>query len=296
MSDYFEDLISGNPVVLPNYEPWTTVTVTSSWTTNVSSLVAKRMIFYDMAWYDITMVLGGAPNAGDLIFYLPTGDVINTANMSSSTNISTVLDGAATINDVGVRSYIADVLYQGTGQVQIGHGVGAGNIGITNNNNPIAFGSGDVISLKFKVPLTRLAGGFTAYGSGRALSTRDGLVAPRKGETALTVTGTGWTTSRAVGIYYQDQDGNHRLKGNISGAATSASRTLYTISISGVVFKNITNFFQTVSAMAGGASNIPSSGICLINTGNIQFDHSTFTTNYYAASFDVELESKPTWA
>ncbi|WP_141732419.1 hypothetical protein [Oligoflexus tunisiensis] len=74
-----------------------------------------------------------------------------------------------------------------------------------------------------------------------ALATSDerGLVAPRMGQVNFTVTGTGWTTTRAVGIYYQDQDGNLRLKFNLSGTISGqANSNVVALTVSGITGVN----------------------------------------------------------
>lgn len=121
-----------------------------------------------------------------------------------------------------------------------------------------------------------------------------GLVAPRKGQQALTVTGTGWTPGRSVGIYYQDQNGNHRLKFNIEGTSTSASNT--TLSISGVLFKALTR--QALSVTPRGGTPLVMYAFCdcfSAATGDI-FVNSTTNFTTLSISGDVELESKPSWA
>lgn len=131
-------------------------------------------------------------------------------------------------------------------------------------------------------------------GFGKSNSNEFGLVAPRKGQQALTVTSSvAFTGYRAVGIYYQDQDGNHRLKFNIVGTVAGGSRTGTTLTITGVTFKNATSYFQAVTgvtdAVATAANVNP-------NAATLAIVHTAATTAIYGASGDVELESKPTWA
>jgi hypothetical protein len=139
-----------------------------------------------------------------------------------------------------------------------------------------------------------------AVGFGMANSNESGLIKPRKGQTALTVTSSaaGWSTIRAVGIYYQDQDGNHRLKFNLAGSFTSKTFTSDSVTISGVTFKNVASFFQPVSAMTTGSTpgsvqqayaNPNSSNINLLTSSGTSISGMQF-------SGDVELESKPSWA
>lgn len=124
-----------------------------------------------------------------------------------------------------------------------------------------------------------------------------GLVAPRRGQQSLTVTATAgsWSTVRAVGIYYQDQDGNHRLKFNIVGTCTSSARTSNTLTVSGVTFKNVTTYLQAVSGFVDVAGGVVRA-FANANASSIICDHSSLTTSLYSVSGDVELESAPTWA
>jgi hypothetical protein len=124
-----------------------------------------------------------------------------------------------------------------------------------------------------------------------------GFVAPRKGQYSLTVTSSvgGWVTTRVVAVYYQDQDGNHRLKFNLIGTNTSGSRTGCTLTLSGVVFKNTVGYTQCVSFMTDTAA-IPLQAYTNVGASTIGIVHSSATTTYYAVSGDVELDSKPTWA
>lgn len=127
----------------------------------------------------------------------------------------------------------------------------------------------------------------------KADSSASGLVAPRKGQYSLTVTGSvALTGYRAVGIYYQDQDGNHRLKFNISSTVASGSRGGNTLTITGITFKN-SGFSQAVSGYTDAAATYASA---TSNSNTIPVVHGTATTTVYSVSGDVELESKPTWA
>jgi hypothetical protein len=135
-------------------------------------------------------------------------------------------------------------------------------------------------------------------GFGKADSSSFGLVGPRRGQYSLTVTSSlsGFSTVRAVGIYYQDQDGNHRLKFNINGTFTSTTYTSSNTTVSGVTFKNGPS--QSISAMTGGSSpgsiiqayaNSNASTLTLLTTSGTSVSSITL-------SGDVELESKPSWA
>lgn len=107
----------------------------------------------------------------------------------------------------------------------------------------------------------------------------------------LTVTGTNWTTVRAVGVPYKTGDGSYRMKVNING--TTTSQTTNTLTITGVVFKNITNFYQ--SLCIGGDANTNYRGYCSPNAATLVVQSGANVLDW-RISGDVELESKPSWA
>ena len=145
----------------------------------------------------------------------------------------------------------------------------------------------------------RKAKASSPVGFGRANSTEFGLVAPRRGQQPLIVTSTqaGWTTTRAVGIYYQDQDGNHRLKFNISGSITSATFISATQTITGVTFKNVSGYAGACCGVLGGNTTITPNVFSSPNTGNVVMNSASAAgVTALHMSGDVELESRPTWA
>lgn len=109
----------------------------------------------------------------------------------------------------------------------------------------------------------------------------------------LTVTGTNWTTARAVGVPYKTRDGIWRLKFNINGALTTATLTSYTLTITGVTFK--TGFAQAVSAF-----NQNNAAACTARvtaaTNTVVVYHASTSIDAYYISGDVELDSQPTFA
>lgn len=145
----------------------------------------------------------------------------------------------------------------------------------------------------------RKANASSPVGFGLASSTASGLVQPRKGQFQMTATSaiSGWTTVRASGVYYQDQEGNHRLKFNLSGSISSQTLNGGTsITIAGVVFKNISNFEQPCAGYNSGTSPL-TYAFTNANTGNITVSAvASASANRIGVSGDIELESKPTWA
>lgn len=118
---------------------------------------------------------------------------------------------------------------------------------------------------------------------------------------------TSFSVVRAVLVPYQTSDGAWRLRmnGTFSMTATneSAAGNVFTLvtsmTISGVTFKNVGNHFQPGSALPFNGSILPS--MCYVSpnssTVNLVLMTSASSTQAgFGASFDVELDSKPTWA
>lgn len=114
-------------------------------------------------------------------------------------------------------------------------------------------------------------------------------------EYELQVTGTGWTTIAATGTVRKSGNGVYRLEFNIAGSVPNVARGGYTATITGVVSKNIANFYQPVST-ANNATDANVVGLVYPNTGNVVFAHSSVSTAQYRASGSIVLDSKPTWA
>lgn len=171
-----------------------------------------------------------------------------------------------------------------------------GNKGRSTSNATYAGDGNTWASISSRYWRVRKAKASAPVGFGLANSNESGLAKPRKGQYSMTVTSSfaGWATTRAVGIYYQDQDGNHRLKFNIRGSKTSGATTGGTLTVSGVTFKNVSSWEQAGSGFTSGALSV---GVyCGPNNSTVGIGHASATTDYYSVSGDVELESKPTWA
>jgi hypothetical protein len=104
----------------------------------------------------------------------------------------------------------------------------------------------------------------------------------------------GYSLKRAVAIPYQTIDGAWWLRGYASYTVTNTARTGDVVTIYGVTFKTISGGNQVVTANVG---NVPikvsraDSG-----TNTITIVHDSTTTSAYDLFFEVELDSKPTWA
>lgn len=103
-----------------------------------------------------------------------------------------------------------------------------------------------------------------------------------------------YTVVRGVLVPYQTLEGSWRLRFNIYGTVASGARTSYTLTFSGVTFKNVANYYQACDCYHVGTEV----GICYAspNTGDVTVNHVSNTVTFYGFSGDVELNGKPTWA
>ena len=81
---------------------------------------------------------------------------------------------------------------------------------------------------------------------------------------------------------------------NVAYNVASGSRSGDTMTMSGIVNKNVASFFQSVSAVSDSASANIIKMIANPNTGDYGFSHTAATTTLYSHSGDVEVE-KPTF-
>lgn len=109
----------------------------------------------------------------------------------------------------------------------------------------------------------------------------------------LTVTGTNYVSVRAVGIFYKTTNGTWRMTFNLTGTMTATNSRALTIA--GVVFKNTTEYYQSVSSHSNANTVYNTHAYCNPNAGTIQYTFSNNTT-VIRSSGDVELDSKPTVA
>lgn len=138
---------------------WESWTPTGNWSTNVTYTGKRRRVGSSME-YAVHLAFAGAPtvvDGTDAYIALPSGDVIDTSALpTSSTAFITVL-GEARAYDSATATYLGAVVYRNTGTVYIA-GNSASNLGLMTAANPFTFGAGDSIAATWSVPLTRLAG------------------------------------------------------------------------------------------------------------------------------------------
>lgn len=104
---------------------------------------------------------------------------------------------------------------------------------------------------------------------------------------ALLVTGTNWTTVRAIGHAWKMANGTWFLSFKITGSV-SVGVTSFTPSIDGVVFAN--NYSVCLSC---GSSSASPNGVTNTNS-TISLSNGSAAT-IWRFSGEVELTSKPTW-
>lgn len=118
-------------------------------------------------------------------------------------------------------------------------------------------------------------------------------------EVTLTVTSaqSGWSTTRAVGVFYADSAGVWRLRFNVSGTFTKATITRVQATISNVTFKS-TNSQAICGSLA--TDNLVDLGAyyrasAVASSGTLDFSVAS-TTNCVGVNWsgNVELDSEPT--
>jgi len=114
-----------------------------------------------------------------------------------------------------------------------------------------------------------------------------------------TTTAPSCTVARARFIPYQMQDGAWRMRFNITMTrASGANIADLTVTIIGIVFKNISNDNQALSMSADNLTSDANIGhSAAVNNTNTLFG--AFSANNiltFRVSGDVELNAKPTWA
>lgn len=167
--------------------------------------------------------------------------------------------------------------------------------------NPIAHFSGwvqagDEIFIHGNATNNTLSG--YDYFSFSAMSETDAVVTPIRQPVQKDISsflgGDVTSVVRAIAVYYRTGDGAHRLKIEASGGINDL-RVERSISVSGVIFKNVASFLQPLSLSLAGTA--PYTLFCntLPNTGTIIAKTASSGTSFNISG-DVELESKPTWA
>lgn len=114
----------------------------------------------------------------------------------------------------------------------------------------------------------------------------------------LTVTGTNWTTTRAVGIPYKTATGEWRLKFNIVGAVSSGTDNFLNLTVANITFKS--GYDQAVSIFTSTrqGNSVINEAVTLSNSSTIQILRSSSASLVltWSLSGDVELNAMPSFA
>lgn len=155
---------------------------------------------------------------------------------------------------------------------------------ITPKNGSYLFGNTETVTINATVPIKNLS------------YSVESIVTPANApkQRTLTVTGTNYTDVRSVGTYYRTSDGAHRLKFNIVGTVSPSSAGT-DLTISGVTFKNTSNFYQAVTVSDTGGSTLFDSGYTNPGASTITISYNANVARYLVSG-DVELDARPTWA
>lgn len=148
--------------LIPQYiTAWEDWTPTGTWTTNTTYTGKKRKVGENME-YQVRVALSGAPNSATLTIDLPGGDVIDTSKFlfTQGGDTPSSVAGEISISDNGSNIYTGKITYIDTGTI----GLKVSNTSLSylvlsnvTQAVPMTFASGDLVELKFSVPLTRLS-------------------------------------------------------------------------------------------------------------------------------------------
>lgn len=134
---------------------WSSFTPTGSWTTGTTVYTGYLRRVGDELIVRVKVETNAAPNAANLDINLPSGYVIDTAKLPHAAAAEVIL-GKALIYDNGVTTYPSFVLFRGTTVVTVRFMDDAA-AGVTASQAtqaaPFAFGSTDLVSLDFSVPI-----------------------------------------------------------------------------------------------------------------------------------------------
>lgn len=119
------------------------------------------------------------------------------------------------------------------------------------------------------------------------------------GTPGITCPNTNFAITRGVLVPYRTNDNGWRLKGNIV-FTQDATGTDPVLTFNGVTFKNVTNYNQASMQVTGTSTTDGSenrnAALTTYNASTMTLTVTTASTTNGSVSFDVELDSKPTWA
>jgi hypothetical protein len=98
---------------------------------------------------------------------------------------------------------------------------------------------------------------------------------------------------RAVAVPYQTSDGAWRFRFNFR--TSSDAYTAHTYTVSGIMFKNVSNYYPAITVMGVGSSPYLASGQAYPGAATLLL-YCASSSSSLLFSGDVELNAKPTWA
>lgn len=150
------------PTVVANVTDTTSWTPTGSWAN--ATYTGKKWTSGDRAYYKVDMVMTGS-GVGALTVNLPSGDTINTAKLNNGSGTYEPLGEVALYDasSAGNGRVLGNVLYSSTtsvGASAMSQASADPNVTYSiTTGTPVTLVSGDVLSLKFNVPLSGLTSG-----------------------------------------------------------------------------------------------------------------------------------------
>lgn len=162
-----QSVVPGAIQTLP--ESWTP---TGSWVSN-TTYTGRKWRIGGYGYYEVTVATTGAPTATQLLVNMPSGEVIDTAQLTNSTAFVAPLLGFGTINDGGSRIATAHVVFSTTSQVApLYADASVASWGIT-ATGPMTWANGDNVTFFFCAPIV-------GWAASAALSTTETLFSTAK--------------------------------------------------------------------------------------------------------------------
>ncbi len=107
--------------------------------------------------------------------------------------------------------------------------------------------------------------------------------------------GTLSSVQRGLCVPYLMADGvTWRMRYQFAVTVSSTARTSAVFAIAGILAKNVSNFYQTVTGMPTSA--VANNSYWTFNSNLLNIDHASNTYTTYYSSGDIELNAKPNWA
>jgi microcystin-dependent protein len=142
---------------------WTTWTPTGSWTGNTTYLGRYRIVGDSLEFQIYISIVTGAPTpaATALTVNMPSGYTVNEGKMAGASTLDSLGFARLYDADTSANRTVGVVGYNGSNAVRVST---TGSSSVT-NTVPFTFAAGDIITLKYAVPITELGGNITTVTS-----------------------------------------------------------------------------------------------------------------------------------